>query len=814
MMHRLFYSRLLIYLLAVSIPLLYPAVVVAYDRTGFITWFILIPGLMFIAFYLRPPRVKILTGPLLALAILFLFSLHFGWNLDGLFFILLGFVVYVLTLLIFSGGSRGISAAVLETFALAIIYYRLLDFSRASEETARAAQGWTAPLLVITVGAFLLHGLVIYLAAFPDRSPARRKKELLVFAGVTIPLCTLIAIALPSDFIRHKFVLNDFFEQPQMRELPPAEEGDSKREDSRGEKRPDEQGEKGEGEGRKKGSERGKEHNGLPLGGREFPEPSASGEDESDTPIGETRPDEHREGKGKGRDEDRRGETDRGRHEQGESGGRKKQGDKKGKRSPQLQGVPSDQWRPDMQSGESGQSKQMAVMIIASPIQPVYAAESYWNDFQAVNGFTIDPDFDLNRIRRARFLETWRNHRTNEDKGRRLFEIFFLSAIEDRTVPYFPQMIEPTRLQVRYHPFNLSYRDWSQINVSPSEEWKTLLPPDAPTRRKLGRYLKIDMAPEHRRSFETFLRQNVRANAGYFEKIEAILKSMSHYQYRLGFNEDTSVARLDDFLRNSKAGDCTEFSHVTAILGRLAGIPSRVVTGYVAARELQTQAHRRGLRELRKHIAPLRDFPMKDLYLVTTSHHHAWVQYYLPGYGWVDFESTAHAIPPKPKDNPNQMDVVIPLIEKEKNMLQQEERRKFSWLTLSVVLGALLTVFMLLLYLYRYGRETILYFRARGLGPQALEARYRLLLMRLAAGGYPLKEIHETPLEYSKRIPELSSLASLFTMLRFRERYQPGEREQFFSRLDTDRKSFYRRMSRPGPFNLLKRIFSLRGLHY
>ena len=39
----LFYTRLLLYLLALAIPLIHPAVVVPFDRVGLIFWFFLIP---------------------------------------------------------------------------------------------------------------------------------------------------------------------------------------------------------------------------------------------------------------------------------------------------------------------------------------------------------------------------------------------------------------------------------------------------------------------------------------------------------------------------------------------------------------------------------------------------------------------------------------------------------------------------------------------------------------------------------------------------------------------------------------------------
>jgi len=71
---------------------------------------------------------------------------------------------------------------------------------------------------------------------------------------------------------------------------------------------------------------------------------------------------------------------------------------------------------------------------------------------------------------------------------------------------------------------------------------------------------------------------------------------------------------------------------------------------------------------LRNAIALLRDFPLEELFLVTTAHRHSWVQYYIPDYGWIDFETTSSAIPPVGMGDPNARDVVIPLLGEEPSL--------------------------------------------------------------------------------------------------------------------------------------------------
>ena len=71
------------------------------------------------------------------------------------------------------------------------------------------------------------------------------------------------------------------------------------------------------------------------------------------------------------------------------------------------------------------------------------------------------------------------------------------------------------------------------------------------------------------------------------------------------------------FLQESDTGYCVHYASATAVLLRAAGIPSRYVSGYL----VKTQAN-----------------------TAVDVHHknaHAWVEYYIPGVGWMMLESTA-----------------------------------------------------------------------------------------------------------------------------------------------------------------------------
>jgi hypothetical protein len=236
-----------------------------------------------------------------------------------------------------------------------------------------------------------------------------------------------------------------------------------------------------------------------------------------------------------------------------------------------------------------------------------------------------------------------------------------------------------------------------------------------------------------------------------------------------------------------------------------------VVTGYLASRDLQSPAHWQAVRVLRRAIPSLQEFPLSELYLVTTSQRHSWTQAWLPGYGWVDLESTSFAIPPPPGRNPGDLDVVIPLIQPRP---QETPSFRFPWLLALQALAGLAVLALVGLYLYSSLRQAWLALLSRGSGPRALRALHQLLLVRLSARGYELKKPSQTPVEYAKEHPELARFAALYTTLRFRERMPPEERARAWAELRACYAGLLASTRRPGLGRLLRRTFSLRGLYY
>ncbi len=482
-------------------------------------------------------------------------------------------------------------------------------------------------------------------------------------------------------------------------------------------------------------------------------------------------------------------------------------------REPSLQGVPSDQWGGGMMGMRGEEAKQYAVMLVVSPHDPVYAAEEYFGGFDSQRGFISTTDSELNELTWLRLLETWRDTNPPGDLMRRNYDIFYISTLPKRVVAYRPFRIEPTIRDSRYYPFDFSYKTVSRISVAGPRQLRSIEGLSERERENLRVYLNVSLSEEDRVVFEGYLDSVFKEKQqewGYFDRIEAILKSFSEYQYELGFTDDVSVSRLRYFLTKDKTGDCTEFSNTAALLGRLAGIPSRVVTGYLASKDLQSIAHRRGIWQLAQVIEPLQEYPIEDIYLVTTSHRHSWVQFYLPDYGWVDFESTAFAIPPPPGGDPNSMDVVIPIIQEGK---QPVEDFAFPWGFVLRVLALIAGAAVISLYIYRYGKEIYFLLLSRRNDLKGLKALYRLLLMRLAANGYEVKEPSLTPLEYSEIYPELKHFAFLYTEMRYREKLSMEERAESMERLRAEYREILTSLQN-GFVPFFRRIFSLKGLSY
>lgn len=113
------------------------------------------------------------------------------------------------------------------------------------------------------------------------------------------------------------------------------------------------------------------------------------------------------------------------------------------------------------------------------------------------------------------------------------------------------------------------------------------------------------------------------------EKMDAVQRYFhEHYQYELGIQVPRRVDPLTWFLLRRPAAHCEYFAAGAAVLLRAVDVPTRYVTGYVAA---ERGAH-------------------GDYWLARRGDAHAWVEAYDPDRGWVLVEATPPAGQPSAAD--------------------------------------------------------------------------------------------------------------------------------------------------------------------
>ncbi len=119
-----------------------------------------------------------------------------------------------------------------------------------------------------------------------------------------------------------------------------------------------------------------------------------------------------------------------------------------------------------------------------------------------------------------------------------------------------------------------------------------------------------------------------RAEAGQGAAADAAIvdRALGWIRAEFAYTLDTPLLgrhAVDEFLFDQKAGFCEHYAGAFTVLMRAAGIPTRVVTGYVGG-----YRNRYG-----------------DYWQVRRSDAHAWVEVWLPGRGWVRTDPTAAVAP-------------------------------------------------------------------------------------------------------------------------------------------------------------------------
>lgn len=106
------------------------------------------------------------------------------------------------------------------------------------------------------------------------------------------------------------------------------------------------------------------------------------------------------------------------------------------------------------------------------------------------------------------------------------------------------------------------------------------------------------------------------------DRAQNILSHFSDFRYTLEMENDPDKSALEHFLFQRKAGHCEYFASAMVILLRSAGVPARLVNGFVGVE----------WNELGNYL------------IVRQQHAHSWVEAFIPGKGWTVYDPT----PPDP----------------------------------------------------------------------------------------------------------------------------------------------------------------------
>ncbi|MBI3479970.1 MAG: DUF3488 domain-containing transglutaminase family protein [Nitrosomonadales bacterium] len=254
------------------------------------------------------------------------------------------------------------------------------------------------------------------------------------------------------------------------------------------------------------------------------------------------------------------------------------------------------------------------------------------------------------------------------------------------------------------------------------------------------------------------------------------------------------VHTVDDFLFTTKQGFCEHYASAFVFLMRAAGIPARVVTGYLGG-EFNS---------------------VGNYYIVRQSDAHAWAEVWLAGRGWVRFDPTGAIAPeriqrglsaalpdnaalPFMARNPPQwmreLRLNLDTLANQWNqwVLGYDAERQFAFLTrlgiesitwqkmaldMAGGLGIAIALFALFMLRHLFARQ-----------PDKVQAAWLKLCARLAKSGLP-RAAHEGAQDYAARIaaarPELAEairdLAARYTALRYRAGHDEHEQREFLQR--------------------------------
>jgi transglutaminase-like putative cysteine protease len=191
----------------------------------------------------------------------------------------------------------------------------------------------------------------------------------------------------------------------------------------------------------------------------------------------------------------------------------------------------------------------------------------------------------------------------------------WLYALDIPTAPVKHSYIDSDLMLTSTQPVNeiLRYRVTSALNYRLMSDKDAILPEAA---------YETDETrdPEIKRRIDALITEDD-TDAQRLQKVQLLFRSLQ-LKYTLKPAPMDMQSPVDAFLFTTKTGYCVHFAAAFAKSARLAGLPSRIITGYKASRENA----------------------VNNYLVVKEKDAHAWVEVYLEEKGWIRIEPTAYVI--------------------------------------------------------------------------------------------------------------------------------------------------------------------------
>lgn len=262
---------------------------------------------------------------------------------------------------------------------------------------------------------------------------------------------------------------------------------------------------------------------------------------------------------------------------------------------------------------------------------------------------------------------------------------------------------------------------------------------------------------------------------------------LSNYAYTRTLKEGSGEYPLEEFLFGGREGHCEYFSTAMVVLLREAGIPARVVNGFIGGEWN----------------------PHGKFFLIRESDAHSWVEVYFPGRGWVTFDPTPESGDPGGVSAfsfvASYVDYlrfrwnryVIDFSRRDQARLLSEVRDSWSWQakkltgpsgapprpdagTLAALVAAVLVLWV---FITKPGIRLLIPGRSSPPSSRASEV-YKKALAHLSKKGFP-RPGHMTPREFSRHLKR-SSYPGWRTMDELTDKYMRLRFGDVRGPLDTD----------------------------